>query len=166
MNMPANPTADTTWNPPALERDAHGRLVLTDAGGVRHEGVQPVRAFPLSAPGEGLSLVSSEGRELAWIARLDALPAEARALLQEALAEREFAPVIQRIVSVSTFSTPSTWEVETDRGPTQLVLKAEEDIRRLAGGALLIADRQGLCFAVRDRFALDRGSRRLLERFL
>ena len=157
---------NTTPNPPALERDAHGRLVLTDAGGVRHEGVQPVRAFPLSAPGEGLSLVSGDGRELAWIARLDELPARSRKLLEEELAEREFAPVIQRIASVSTFSTPSTWEVETDRGPTRFVLKGEEDIRRLPEGALLIADRQGLSFVVKDRFALDRGSRRLLERFL
>jgi hypothetical protein len=26
-------------------------------------------------------------------------------------------PVIQRLRSVSTFSTPSTWTVDTDRGP-------------------------------------------------
>jgi hypothetical protein len=149
-----------------LERDAHGRLVLTDAGGVRHVAVQPVRAFPLSAPDEGLSLVSAEGVELAWIDRPETLPAAQRAMLDEELAQREFVPVILRLRSVSTFSTPSTWEVDTDRGPTRLVLKGEDDIRRLAGGALLIADRQGLPFFVKDRFALDRGSRRLLERFL
>jgi hypothetical protein len=149
-----------------LDRDAHGRLVLTDAGGVRHVAVQPVRAFPLSAPDEGLSLVSAEGVELAWIDRPETLPAAQRAMLDEELAQREFVPVILRLRSVSTFSTPSTWEVDTDRGPTRLVLKGEDDIRRLAGGALLIADRQGLPFFVKDRFALDRGSRRLLERFL
>jgi hypothetical protein len=149
-----------------LERDAHGRRVLTDAGGVRHVAVQPVRAFPLSAPGEGLSLVSAEGHELAWIDRPETLPAGQRAMLDEELAQREFVPVILRLLSVSTFSTPSTWEVDTDRGPTRLVLKGEDDIRRLPGGALLIADRQGLPFFVKDRFALDRGSRRLLERFL
>ena len=33
-----------------LERDAFGRLVLTDIEGVRHVGVVPVRAFPLTAP--------------------------------------------------------------------------------------------------------------------
>jgi len=137
-----------------------------DAGGVRHVAVQPVRAFPLSAPDEGLSLVSAEGVELAWIDRPETLPAAQRAMLDEELAQREFVPVILRLRSVSTFSTPSTWEVDTDRGPTRLVLKGEDDIRRLAGGALLIADRQGLPFFVKDRFALDRGSRRLLERFL
>jgi hypothetical protein len=47
-----------------------------------------------------------------------------------------------------------------------LVLKVEEDIRRLGGGALLIGSAHGVQFLVRDRHALDRQSRRLLERFL
>jgi hypothetical protein len=45
------------------------------------------------------------------------------------------------------------------------VLKAEEDIRRLPGGQLLIASATGVQF-VAERFALDKASRRLLERFL
>jgi hypothetical protein len=36
--------------PHTLERDLLGRLVLTDASGNRHEGVYPVRAFPITAP--------------------------------------------------------------------------------------------------------------------
>lgn len=149
-----------------LARNAHGRLVLTDAAGRRHEGVLPVRAFPLAAPDEGLSLVGSDGRELAWVERLSALPPAVRALVEEELASREFVPVIRRIESVSTFTTPSTWEVDTDRGTTTLLLKGEEDIRRLGGGALLITDAQGLQFRVPDWAALDRHSKRLLERFL
>jgi len=149
-----------------LERNAFGRLVFTAADGTSHDGVMPVRAFPLLAPGEGLSLVSAEGRELAWIARLAELPAPMRTLLEEELAAREFTPRITRIRSVSTFSTPSTWALETDRGAASLVLKAEEDIRRLGGGRLLIADAQGLQFEVPDLLALDRHSKRLIERFL
>ena len=149
-----------------LARNAHGKLVLTDAAGQAHEGVLPVRAFPLAAPDEGLSLVGSDGRELAWVERLSALPPATRALIEEELASREFAPVIRRIDSVSTFTTPSTWEVDTDRGRASLVLKGEEDIRRLGGGALLITDGQGLQFRMPDWAALDRHSKRLLERFL
>lgn len=149
-----------------LERNAFGRLVLTAADGTVHEGVVPVRAYPLAAPGEGLSLLSSEGRELAWVAQLDALPQALRALIDEELAAREFTPRITRLRSVSSFSTPSTWHLETDRGPASLVLKGEEDIRRLGGGRLLIADAQGLQFEVTDLLALDRHSKRLLERFL
>ena len=159
------PSLPTTSLP--LQRDAHGRLVLTLADGTEHAGVLPVRAFPLAAPDEGLSLVGANGHELLWIERLDALPVPLRSLLLEELAVREFVPVIERICSVSGFSTPSTWQIETDRGPTQLVLKAEEDIRRLHGRtALRIVDADGVQYAVHDTNALDKESRRLLERFL
>jgi hypothetical protein len=149
-----------------LGRNAFGRLVFTGADGMVHEGVVPVRAFPIAAPGEGLSLVSADGHELAWVERLDALPSAQRALLEELLAEREFVPEIQQLLEVSTFSTPSTWTVRTDRGTTRFVLKGEEDIRRTSRTMLLIADSQGLQFVVRDLAALDRHSKRLLERFL
>ncbi len=150
----------------SLSRDPFGRLVLRDAAGVEHVGVVPVRAFPIGAPDEGLSLVSADGHELAWIERLEALDAARRALVEEDLASREFVPEIRAIRAVSSFATPSTWTVETDRGPTDLVLKGEEDIRRLGRTSLLIADRHGIQFLVRDIGTLDRPSRKLLDRFL
>jgi hypothetical protein len=149
-----------------LEHNAHGRLVLINTQGERVENCVPVRAFPLGAPDEGISVVNADGHEVVWIEQLSALPQSLRALLETALQEREFTPEIRRIVAVSTFSTPSQWTLETDRGPTQLQLAGEEDIRRLSGGALLIADAQGVHFKVKDVQALDRASRKLLERFL
>ena len=149
-----------------IERNPFGRLVLTDAQGVAHSGVVPVRAHPISAPDEGVSLLGVDGHELVWIERLSALPEPVRGLLTEELASRDFLPQIQRIKSVSTFSTPSRWEVSTDRGDASFILKTEEDIRRLSRGRLLIASGHGIQFLVLDRFALDKGSRRLLDRFL
>lgn len=149
-----------------IERDAFGRLVLTGRDGVRHEGVQPVRAFPLSAPDDGISLVGADGRERLWIARLDALPPRLRALLEPELAVRDFAPRLLKLHRVSSFGVPSIWQVSTDRGEAEFVLKAEEDIRRLEGGALLIASAHGVQFSIPDPKGLDRGSRKLLERFL
>ena len=158
--------SDTSFSLP-LHRNAHGRLVLTLPDGAEHAGVVPVRAFPIAAPGEGLSLVGSDGHELLWIERLADVPASARTLIEEELAVREFVPTIEKIIAVSGFSTPSTWTVQTDRGATQLVLKAEEDIRRLSGRTrLLITGSDGLQYKVPDTLALDRHSRRLLERFL
>lgn len=149
-----------------LERQPSGRLLFTGADGERHDGVVPVRAFPLAAPDEGISLVSTEGHELAWVDQLQALPPDLCALLQEELALRDFVPEIRRLKSVSTFGTPSVWAVETDRGDTSFVLAGEEDIRRLGRTGLLIAGSQGVQYSVRDMTALDRASRRLLERFL
>jgi hypothetical protein len=150
----------------ALHLDAFGQLVFTGPDGQAHTGVVPVRAFPISGPDEGLSIVGADGHELAWVERLGALPADMWALIEADLALREFAPVITAIRDVSTFATPSTWLVDTDRGPTRLVLKSEDDIRRLGEGKLLITAAQGVGFVVADRFALDRHSRKLLERFL
>lgn len=149
-----------------LHRNAYARLVLTDAAGVAHVGITPVRAFPFTAPNEGLSLVGPDGHELAWLDGLDELPAAMRTLLEEELAVREFMPRIERVLEVSSFATPSTWRVHTDRGELSFVLKAEEDIRRLEGAALLITASEGLQLRVDDRFALDRASRKLLDRFL
>ena len=149
-----------------LQRDAFGRLVFTAADGTVHVGVVPVRAFPIGAPDDGIALVDPHGHELAWIDRLADLPADLRGLVESELASREFMPVIQRIRSVSSFATPSTWEIDTDRGPTTMVLKGEEDIRRLARPALLIADSRGINFLIRDRYALDPVSKKMLDRFL
>ena len=151
---------------PRLIRDTFGRLVWTDAEGRMHQGLVPVRAFPLAAPEEGIALVAADGREVAWFDRLEDLPQEQRLLLAEELAGREFMPEIRAIHGVSSFATPSTWQVSTDRGDTLLILRGEEDIRRLGRNGLLIADSNGIHFRVRDILALDRASRRLLDRFL
>ncbi|MBV7541234.1 DUF1854 domain-containing protein [Acidovorax sp. sic0104] len=164
-SLPQVPSAGLTGF--RLTRNAHGRLSLTLADGSVHDSVTPVRAFPIAAPGEGLSLVGSDGHELLWVDRLTQLDADALRLIEEELQAREFVPTIEKIVAVSSFSTPSTWEVLTDRGAAKLVLKAEEDIRRLGGRTrLLIATGDGLQFRVPDTTALDKHSRKLLERFL
>lgn len=149
-----------------LRRNAFGRLEFIGSDGEVHVGVVPVRAFPISAADDGVALVDPYGHELAWIDQLGDLPDELRTLVEAELAQREFMPVITRIVGVASFATPSTWQVETDRGPASFVLKGEEDIRRLTPPALLIADSHGIHFLIRDRSALDQHSRRILDRFL
>ena len=61
-----------------LTRDAFGRLVFQAPGQPPQAGAVPVRAFPIAAPDEGLSLLGPDGRELAWVARLADLPGDAR----------------------------------------------------------------------------------------
>ena len=128
--------------------------------------VTPVRSFPISAPMEGLSLMTQDGSEKVWIEDADSVTPEVLQLLREELARREFTPEITRIQSVSSYATPSRWRVQTDRGDTELTLKGEEDIRRLSTNRLLIADHSGVQFLIRDVTALDRPSRKLLDHFL
>lgn len=149
-----------------LQRDQFRKLVLTDAEGNHHYDVRPVRAFPIQAPTQGISLVLENGQEVAWIDDLADLKEEIRQLIEGELEGREFMPEILRIVSVTSFATPCTWQVETDRGNTQFVLKGDEDIRRIGKDSLLISDNHGIHFLIRDMFGIDKHSRKILDRFL
>ncbi|WP_240538389.1 DUF1854 domain-containing protein [Rhodoferax sp. PAMC 29310] len=149
-----------------LTRDAFGRLVLTNAEGEVFEGVVPVRAYPIQAPQDGVALVATDGHEVGWLDRLTDAPAPVQALIQEALDTREFMPEIQDIVSVTSFSTPCTWSVKTDRGDTRFVLRGDEDIRRVGPTVLLVTDSHGIQFKIRDLSLLSKESRRIMDRFL
>ena len=151
----------------SLQRNAFGKLILQDPQGGVYEGVVPVRAFPIQAPEQGISLVNTDGEEVGWVDVLEALAEPAQGLIRAELASREFMPVIREIVSVSSFSTPCTWQVETDRGLTAFVLRGDEDIRRIGkDNALLIADSHGIQYLVRDQLVLNANSKKILDRFL
>ena len=149
-----------------LTRNDFRQLVLTDLDGVEHVDVRPVRAFPIQSPSDGISLVKENGAEVAWIDHLSDLPSSIRTLIDEELEGREFMPEIAKIVSVTSFATPCTWHVQTDRGDTHFVLKGDEDIRRIGKESLLISDNHGIHFLIRNMFEIDKHSRKILDRFL
>lgn len=128
--------------------------------------VMPVLAFPFSAPTESISIVDEHSKELAWLNRLDELEPASRAVVEQFLALREYRPVILRITSVSTYSTPSVWSLDTDRGPCRFELPSDESIRRLDGGRLVLTHANGMQFMIEDLMKLDTRSRQILARFM
>jgi hypothetical protein len=171
-NDSSRPGAERPTPAPAVERgfglthDSWGRLVLIDSDGRRFVGVEPVRAFPITHPGRWIAICDAEGREILIIESLDALAPALRQTLEAELALREFVPVIERIERLSDDAFPSDWDVITDRGPTRFTVDTEEDIRLLGPGQVMITDARRLRYQIKDVAALDRASRRLLERFL
>ncbi len=149
-----------------LEQDAMGQWWLRLRDGTVHERVVTVRAFPIASPRDGIAILSREGREILWIDRLDAVPEPQRSRVELALQGREFLPEILALVGVSSFATPSVWRVKTSRGDTELVLKGEEDIRRLTANTLIVSDAHGVQYLIRHLAGMDRHSRKLLDRFL
>jgi hypothetical protein len=149
-----------------LSTDEFGRLVLTDAQGNRHTGVEPVRAFPLSDPERWIVLVDAEGNELACVEDPAGLPEELRRRLAGELARREFVPLVRRIVSVSSATPPAEWEILTDRGKTRFTFNSEDDLRKLGPRRALIVDSRGMRYEVPDVKALDPFSRKILERYI
>jgi hypothetical protein len=143
-----------------------GKWYYVSSDGQQHDNVLAVRSFPVEAPEECIALVDIDGKELLWIAHLNLLAESLRAKVVKAIQQREFMPQILKLYGVSGFVTPSTWDIETDRGRTSLLLKGEEDIRRLSGTVLLVTDGHGVQFLIRDLAQMDRYSRKLLDRFL
>lgn len=149
-----------------LALDPFGHLVLTDEEGRKHVGVEPVRAFPLTDPTRWIALVDAEGHEVVNIASLDELSPANRKLLEAELANREFVPLVQRVVRISGDIFPARWDVHTDRGPTTLELDSEDDIRRIGSHRMLITDARKMRYHVPDTRTLDAYSRRVLERYV
>ena len=149
-----------------FDQGPSGRWYYVSADGQQHDHVMAVRSFPVAAPEEGIALVDVDGKELLWIPHLNLLADLVRTQIVKAINQREFMPQILKLYGVSGFVAPSTWDIETDRGRTSLLLKGEEDIRRLSASVLLVTDGHGVQFLIRDLAQMDRYSRKLLDRFL
>jgi len=150
-----------------LSRNGWGRLVLTWPDGRSVEGVVPIRAFPISAPDGFLSLCDGDGHELLFFESLDELAPQARSLIEEELARREFLPIVLRIVRVQADTDPAHWRVITDRGPTEFFMEdSDNDVRRLGTNSILLIDSQGTRYLIPDVRRLDTVSRRILDRYL
>lgn len=142
-----------------------GRLVLVEADGMRHEDVRPVRIFPLTQPDLWISLQDAGGVELACIEDPAKLPPPGRAALNEALAARDFVPVIRSISRITRAADGHEWQVVTDRGPTTFRVETDESIQNLGGTRLVIIDDRNTRYLITNIAALDRDSRRRLERY-
>jgi len=149
-----------------LSKNAFGQLCFKGEAGQFHEQVLPVKAFPISLPEQCIAIVDRDGHELVWLDDLNQVSAENQRMIKEELANREFMPVLTKIMEVSSFATPSTWTVETSRGATHFVLKGEEDIRRISKDTYLVSDNHGVQYLIENIQLLDKHSRRLLDRFL
>ena len=87
-----------------LSRNSFGKLVLTTEQGEVHEGVSPVRAFPIQSPDKGISMVLGDGKEVGWIDNIAGLPLQVRELVMDELEGREFMPEILSVREVSSFA--------------------------------------------------------------
>lgn len=149
----------------SLEQHAHGRLVLVDAEGRRYDNVDVVRAFPVSAASGPVAIVAADGGELAWIDPLSDVDPPLRRIIEAALTQREFLPVILQIETVSD-GEPAEWLVATDRGMHRFKIGHADDIVRQPDGGAFLTDTFGVRYRIPSVAALDATSRRLFEKML
>lgn len=146
-------------------RDDQGRLVLVDTEGVRHVNVHPAKLFPLTEKDHWISIQSQGAREILCIEDPQSLPEPSRSLLLDALARRDFVPVIQVIHRIVRLADGHEWHVTTDRGDTSFEVETDESIQPLGHGRLVIMDRRNTRYLIPNIASLDRVSKRKLEHY-
>ena len=117
---------DTNFAGLSFRKNEWGQLVLVMPDGAEHPGIDPVRCFPLTDPDHVIALLDPEGKEVICLPSLEVLNPESREFIRRELAERDFVPVIQKIMTTSAPYPPCIWNVETDRGKTSFHLESEE----------------------------------------
>src|SRR5207247_1603888 len=91
---------------------------------------------------------------------------DVRELIRQELSDREFLPRIERVVRVLMSKEPHVWDVITDRGPAQFLMRDDDDIRRLGPNRAILVDMHGVRFYIPDSRQLDAKSQRILSQYL
>jgi hypothetical protein len=132
-------------------------LSLTIDGDRSYLKVHPTRAFPLSELNEYIGFLDAiSGREIGMIRALRDLEPHARQLVQAALNKRYFIPKIIRILQAKKEFGTVYWDVETDRGVRQFVMRGIRDsIREIEPGRYMVNDVDGNRFEIPQLGELD-----------
>jgi len=156
-------------NPSKLDFALRGDVLrLTVEDDRSYLKVRPVRAFPLTEPDEYIGLLDSiSGREIGMLRSLRDLDCADRQMVQAALVKGYFVPKIGKILEAKKEFGTVYWEVETDRGVRQFVMRNIRDsIHEIEPGRYLIVDIDGNRFEIPQLENLNSRSQNLWDKIV
>jgi len=150
--------------PIRLRREA-GRLVAGRDGDDEPVPVRVVCASPLRGPAGGVSILhASKKEELAYVPALAELDEASRTVVADELTRRYFLPKIRSVLHTRATFGVRYWQVQTDRGPRQFVMKSPEtNTAWLSDDRCVLTDSLGNCYEIESLAALDRRSRKRVD---
>ena len=143
-----------------------GRVCLACGGATLW--VEPMRAFPLTAPDEWVALIDGDGHEVSIIENVCDVGGSAAEHLRSALRFRYFAPKVCRLETIWEGKMGAGLRVraETDRGPVEFAIRnAMQGLRWIGQERLLFEDGRGGRWEIPDVTKLDLRSRRLIREY-
>ena len=136
---------------------------LVTADGRSFSELEPRRLFPVSAGDKYISLLDTEGIEIAIIRDLRELNTESRAVVDVSLADYYLVPIITKILEVSEKFGTLRWTVETDRGIKSFEIRnRNHDIKVYGDGRVRVRDSDDNRYTIADYRELDPHSRKLM----
>ena len=146
-----------------IEKNENNLVDLVTPTGERYEALEPRRLFPVSAADKYVTLLDSEGVEIAQIKSLTDLDAESRKTVIASLEDYYLVPTITRIIAVNEKYGTLRWTVETDRGEKSFDIRnRNHDIKVYPDGRVRVRDSDDNRYVIADYRALDAHSRTLM----
>ena len=141
-------------------RDENNLVNLQLADGTLYNSLEPRRLFPVSHADEYITLLNTEGVEVAIIKSISALNDESERVIRESLDDYYLVPHIKRIISSEEKYGTLRWTVETERGIKNFDIRnRNHDIKVFKDGKVRVRDSDDNRYVIDDYKKLDAHSR-------
>ncbi len=135
-------------------------VTLTLDSGETYEKLEARRLFPVNRPDEYITLLNTEGVEVAVIRKIPDLNEESKKAIEYSLNDYYLVPHIQRIISITEKYGTLHWIVETERGIKEFDIRnRNHDIKTFRNGCVRVRDSDDNRYVIDDFRALDKHSR-------
>ena len=139
-----------------IVRSENNLVNLTLGSGECYENLEPRRLFPVSRESEYITLLDTDGVEVAVIRSLSQMDDHSQAVIKESLDDYYLVPTILRIISTQEKFGTLRWTVETDRGiKTFDIRNRNHDIRVSRDGKVRVRDADDNRYTINNYPALD-----------
>ena len=150
-----------------LFREPPWVLRLTIEGDRSYLKVRVVCAAPLSQPDRYICFLDEKNEVICTVEDPIDLDAVSQRIVKEEIEQRYMTAIIKRIDSLKSEFGVSYWEVETDRGNREFVVRnVSENAQWITDRRLLLLDVDGNRFEIANLEVLDKKSRGLIEMVL
>ncbi|GIP43502.1 hypothetical protein J45TS6_19610 [Paenibacillus sp. J45TS6] len=125
------------------------------------------RCFPFQYDSSYISIRNAEDEELGIVREIEELDKESACVLKEELELRYFLPKVTHIDSVKNKSGLWLWELQTNLGPTRMVMRnLHEHLLYPGEGWIIITDMNGKRCEIKDWRMLDSHSQKQLQEII
>ena len=135
-------------------------VTLKTADGKEFEALEPRRLFPVSRADIYITLLDTEGVEVALIKALTDLDIDSREVVETSLDDYYLVPHITRIIATGEKYGTLRWTVDTDRGIKNFDIRnRNHDIKMFKDGKVRVRDSDDNRYVIDDYMKLDAHSR-------
>jgi hypothetical protein len=117
----------------------------------------------MAYPNQYIALLDSKNEEVAFIENMDDLDETSKQVIEEEMARRYLKAHIESIYSIQMEYGVAYWDVMTDRGRREFVIRGHDSTFWVSETRLLLTDVDGNRFEIIDYKKLDAASVKMIE---